>query len=83
MSTLSYLNYADISAFEGLYQQFQQATDSVDQEWYNFFEWVKFSKADFFQWNKRSRMPHARSAFAEASRNLCWIHPGNALFTCN
>ena len=32
MSTLSYLNYTDISAFEGLYQKYQQAPDSVDQE---------------------------------------------------
>jgi len=49
MSTLSYLNYADISAFEGLYQQYQQAPDSVDQGWSNFIEGFEFSKADFSQ----------------------------------
>ena len=39
MSTLSYLNYADIGAFEVFYQQSQQAPDSADQGWRNFIEW--------------------------------------------
>ena len=30
MNTLSYLNYDDIGAFEGHYQQYQLAPDSVD-----------------------------------------------------
>ena len=62
MSTLSYLNYDDIGAFEGLYQQ---APDSVDQEWRNFIEWFEFSKADFSQGNKKIRMPQAHPTFAE------------------
>ena len=57
MNTLSYLNY---DAFEGLYhqfQQYQQAPDSVEQGWRNFIEGFEFSKADFSQGNKKSRMP--------------------------
>ena len=53
MSTLSYLNYDDIGAFEGLYQQYQQALESVDKEWCNFIEGFEFSKADFSQVNKK------------------------------
>ena len=49
MNPLSYLNNADIGAFEGLYQQYQQDPNSVDQEWRNFFEGFEFSKADFSQ----------------------------------
>tara|TARA_B100000315_G_C14049780_1_gene351366 strand:- start:54 stop:167 length:114 start_codon:yes stop_codon:yes gene_type:complete len=37
MSTLSYLNYDDIGAFEGLYQQYQKAPDSVDQDVVQFY----------------------------------------------
>ena len=66
MSSLSYLNYADLGAFEGLYQQYQQAPDSVDQGWRNFIEVFEFSKADFSQGNKKSRMPQAHPTFAEA-----------------
>ena len=65
MSTLSYLNYDDIGAFEGLYQQFQQASDSVDQERRNFIEGFEISKADFSQGNKKIRMPQANPTFAE------------------
>jgi len=57
MSTLSYLNYDDIGAFEGLYQQYQQAPDSVDQVCRNFIKGFEFSKVDFSQGNKKSRMP--------------------------
>jgi 2-oxoglutarate dehydrogenase E1 component len=49
MTPLSYLNNADIGAFEGLYQQYQQDPDSVDQEWRNFFEGFEFSKTDYSQ----------------------------------
>ncbi|RTZ86488.1 MAG: 2-oxoglutarate dehydrogenase E1 component, partial [SAR324 cluster bacterium] len=49
MNPLSYLNNADIGAFEGLYQQYQQDPNSIDQEWRNFFEGFEFSKADFSQ----------------------------------
>ena len=66
MSTLSYLNYDDIGAFEGHYQQYQLAPDSVDQGWCNFIEGFEFSKADFYQGNKKSRMPQAHPTFAEA-----------------
>tara|TARA_Y100001949_G_scaffold122690_1_gene104464 strand:+ start:267 stop:515 length:249 start_codon:yes stop_codon:yes gene_type:complete len=66
MSTLSYLNYDDIGVFGGLYQQYQQAPDSVDQGWRNFIEGFEFSKADFSQGNKKSRMPQAHPTFAEA-----------------
>ena len=66
MSIISYLNYAEIVAFEGLYQQYQQALDSVDQWWHNFIEGFEFSNADFSQENKKSRIPHAHSTFAEA-----------------
>jgi len=66
MSTLSYLNYDDIGVFEELYQQYQQASDSVDQEWRNFIEGFEFSKADSSQGNKKSRMPQAHPTFAEA-----------------
>ena len=66
MSTHSYLNYADIGAFEGLYQKYQQAPDSVDQGWCIFIEGFEFSKADFSQGNKKSRMPQAHPTFAEA-----------------
>ena len=65
MSTLSYLNYDDIGAFEGLYQQYQQAPDSVNQGWRNFMVGFKFSKADFPQENKKSRMPQVHPTFAE------------------
>ena len=47
MNPLSYLNNADIGAFEGLYQQYQQDPNSIDQEWRNFFEGFEFSKANF------------------------------------
>ena len=49
MSPLSYLNNADIDAFEGLYQQFKQDPKSVDPEWRNFFEGFEFSKTDYTQ----------------------------------
>ena len=55
MSTLSYLNYDDLGSFEGLYQQYQQALESVDKEWCNFIEGFEFSKADFSQGNKKAR----------------------------
>ena len=65
MSILSYLNYNDIGAFEGLYQQYQEAPDSVDHGWRNFIEGFEFSKADISQGNKKSRMPQAPPTFAE------------------
>ena len=68
MSTLSYLNYDDIGVFGGLYQKYQQAPDSVDQGWRNFIEGFEFSKADFSQGNKKSRMPQAHPTFAEATK---------------
>ncbi|MBT5795119.1 2-oxoglutarate dehydrogenase E1 component [bacterium] len=49
MNPLSYLNNADIGAFEGLYQQYQQDPQSVDPEWRNFFEGFEFSKTDYPQ----------------------------------
>jgi len=49
MNPLSYLNNADIDAFEGLYQQFKQDPQSVDPEWRNFFEGFEFSKTDYTQ----------------------------------
>ncbi len=49
MNPLSYLNNADIGAFEGLYQQYQQDPKSVDPEWRNFFEGFEFSKEDYTQ----------------------------------
>ena len=54
MSTLSYLNYDDIVAVEGLYQQYQQAPDSVEQGWRNFIEGFEFSKADFLKRTKKA-----------------------------
>ena len=63
MGTLSYLNYADIGAFKGLYQQYQQAPNSVDQGWRNFIEGFEFSKGDFSQRNKKSRMAQAQPTF--------------------
>ena len=51
MSTLSYLNFDDIGAFEGLHQQYQQAPDSVEQVCRNFIKGFEFSKADFSQVN--------------------------------
>ena len=83
MSTLSYLNYDDIGAFEGLYQQYQQAPDSVDQGWRNFIEGFEFSKADFSQGNKKSRCPKLTRLLLKPSRYLCWMQPGNAFFTCS
>ena len=65
MSTLSYLNYDDIGAFEGLYQQYQHAPDSVGQGCPDFIEGFEFSKADFSQGNKKIRMPQAHQIFAE------------------
>jgi len=38
----------------------------VDQEWRNFIEGFEFSKVDFSQGNKKSRMPQAHLTFAEA-----------------
>jgi 2-oxoglutarate dehydrogenase E1 component len=49
MNPLSYLNNADIDAFEGLYQQYKQDPQSVDPEWRNFFEGFEFSKTDYTQ----------------------------------
>mgnify|MGYP003957517869 FL=1 len=49
MNPLSYLNNADIGAFEGLYQQYLQDPQSVDPEWRNFFEGFEFSKTDYTQ----------------------------------
>ena len=66
MSIHSYLNYADIGAFEGLYQKYQQAPDSVDQGWRNFIEGFEFSKADFSQGNRKRRMTLAHTTFIEA-----------------
>ena len=66
MRTLSYLNYDDIGAFEGLYQQYQQAPDSVDQGCRNFIKGFEFSKVDFSQGNKKSRMLQSHPTFAEA-----------------
>ena len=80
MSTLSYLNYDDIGSFEGFYQQYQQATDSVDQEWRNFIEGYEYSKADFSQWNKKSRMPQAHPTFTEAIKVSMLDAPGEYFF---
>ena len=81
MSTLSYLNYADIGAFAGLYQKYQQAPDSVDQWWRNFIAGFEFTKADFSQGNKKSQMPQAQPTFAEAIKvsmldatRTCFFH---------
>ena len=80
MSTLSYLNYDDIGAFEGLYQQYQQAPDSVGQGWRNFIEGFEFSKADFSQGNKKSRMPQAHLTFAEAIKVFMLDATGKCFF---
>ena len=83
MSTLSYLNYADLGAFEVLYQQYQQAPDSVDQWWRNFIEGFEFSKADFPQETKKAGCPRLTRLLLKTSRYLCWMQPGNAFFTCS
>ena len=49
MTPLSYLSNAELDAFEGLYNQFQQDPFSVDQEWRIFFEGFEFSRTDFKQ----------------------------------
>ncbi len=80
MSILSYLNYADISAFEGLYQQYQQALDSVDQGWLNLIEGLEFSKADFSQGNNKSRLLKASLTFSEAIKVYMLDATGKCLF---
>ena len=57
MSTLSYLNYDNIGAFEGLYQQYQQTTDFVDQEWYDFLSGLNFQRQIFFNGTKEAGCP--------------------------
>ena len=81
MGILYYLNSNDIGAFEGLYQQYQQAPCSVDQGWLNFIEGFEFSKADFSQGNKKNRMPQVHPTFAEAIKvsmldatGKCFLH---------
>jgi len=44
MNPLSYLNNADIDAFEGLYQQFQQDPQSVDPSGAIFLKVLNFQK---------------------------------------
>ena len=83
MSTLSYLNYDDIGAFKGLYQQYQLAPDSVDQGWCNFIEGFEFSKADFSQGNKKAGCPRLTGLLLKTLRYLCWMQPGNAFFICS
>ena len=80
MSIHSYLNYADIGAFEGLYQQYQQAPDSVDQVCRNFIKGLELSKGDFSQGNKKSRMPQTHPTFAEAIKVSMLDATGNCFF---
>jgi len=54
MSTLFYSNYDDIDGFEGLYQQYRQAPDSVDGGWRYFIEGFEYSKADFFSMEQKN-----------------------------
>ena len=82
MSTLSYLNYDDIGAFEGLYQQYQQAPDSVDGGWRYFIEGFEFSKADFSQGNKKVGYHRLTRLLLKPSRYLCWMQPRNTFFKC-
>ena len=53
---------------------------SVDQGWRNFIEGFEFSKADFSQGNKKSRMPQAHPTFAEAIKGSMLDITGKCFF---
>ena len=47
MDTNTYLSNAEISAFDDLYQQYQENPDSVDPTWRKFFEGFEFSRTSY------------------------------------
>lgn len=47
MDKYSYLSNGDVDAIEGLYQQYKENPDSVDEGWKKFFQGFEFSKADY------------------------------------
>ena len=47
MDTNTYLSNAEISAFDNLYQQYQENPDSVDPTWRKFFEGFEFSRTSY------------------------------------
>jgi len=83
MSTLSYLNYDEIGAFEGLYHQYQQAPDSVDRGGAIFLKGLNFERLIFLKGTKKAGCLRLTRLLLKPSRYLCWMQPGNAFFTCS
>ncbi len=83
MSTLSYLNYADIGAFEGLYQQYKQASDSVDRGGAILLKGLNFQRLIFLKGTKKAGCPRLPRLLLKTLRYLCWMQQGNDFFTCS
>ena len=47
MNANTYLSNAEISAFDDLYQQYQENPDSLDLTWRKFFEGFEFSRTRY------------------------------------
>ena len=57
MDKYSYLSNGDVDAIEGLYQQFKENPDSVEEGWKKFFEGFEFSKSDYSEQSNNGAIP--------------------------
>lgn len=57
MDKYSYLSNGDVDAIEGLYQQFKENPDSVDEGWRKFFEGFEFSRINYEDADSNGAIP--------------------------
>lgn len=57
MDKYSYLSNGDVDAIGGLYQQFKENPDSVEEGWKKFFEGFEFSKSDYSEQSSNGAIP--------------------------
>lgn len=57
MDKYSYLSNGDVDAIEGLYQQFKENPESLEEGWRKFFEGFEFSKTDYSEPQTNGEIP--------------------------
>lgn len=57
MDKYSYLSNGDVDAIEGLYQQFKENPESLEEGWRKFFEGFEFSKTDYSEQQTNGEIP--------------------------
>ena len=57
MDKYSYLSNGDVDAIDGLYQQFKENPDSVDEGWRKFFEGFEFSRINYEDADSNGAIP--------------------------